>query len=77
MRVSKAQQQCQIQISTSASWGVTCSQLHKGANTLPSLHRTSDSPSGGFLGPDAIIRSAQSFASLQPAPSSAYRAGLH
>lgn len=61
--MSKAQRQCQIQISMSASWGVTGSQLHKEANTLSSPHRTSGSPFGGFLGSDVNTRFSQSFCS--------------
>lgn len=55
--MSKAQRQCQIQISMSASWGVTGSQLHKEANTLPLHRRTSGSPFRCFLGPDVNTRS--------------------
>lgn len=65
--MSKAQQQCQIQISMSASRGVTSSQLHRDANTLPSPCRTSGNPFGGFLGPDVNTTSSSSFAPFQPA----------
>lgn len=65
--MAQAPWQCQIQLSMSASRGVTSSQLHEEADIFPSPHRTSGCPAGGFVEPSANISSSQSFAPLQPA----------